>query len=183
MFTSSLTEEVKALEEDIEAVKSKIEDDLMCEKLRLFVYAPREIQDMLKQDAGRLPVVLHMFISEIDFMWSQLVKENINILAVIMRSGDVPVLSRPQMQRVVRARRAHALYVKAREALEDSDDDDGPQDEDAWLFEDFRVLTQLYSRLRDREQLIALIFEVCPTKLFTAFDLLGIFLRALLQSF
>jgi hypothetical protein len=77
-----------------------------------------------------------------------------------MRSGDQPSLSRSQMHRVAQARRAHALYVKHRETLLDSDDDDGPQDEDAWLFEDFKVLARLYSRLRDREELIALIFEV-----------------------
>lgn len=53
MFTSSLTEEVKALEEDIEAVKDKVDDPIMCEKVRQFVYAPREIQDMLKADAGQ----------------------------------------------------------------------------------------------------------------------------------
>jgi hypothetical protein len=64
------------------------------------------------------------------------------------------------MQRVVRAYHAHAAYMKTRESLADSDDDDGPQNDDAWLFEDFKVLTHLYSRLRDREQLIALIFEV-----------------------
>lgn len=54
MFTSSLTEEVKVLEEDIEAVKEKVDDPVMCEKIRLFVYAPREIQDMYKADAGKL---------------------------------------------------------------------------------------------------------------------------------
>lgn len=64
------------------------------------------------------------------------------------------------MQRVIRAHRAHGVYVKYRESLDDSDDDDGPEDDDAWLFEDLKVLTQLYSRLRDREQIIALIFEV-----------------------
>jgi Domain of unknown function in PX-proteins (DUF3818) len=83
-----------------------------------------------------------------------------NILAVIMQSADAPRLTGPQMQRVARARRAHALYVKYRATLDDSDDDDGPQDDDAWLFEDLRVLTQLYCRLRDREQMIALVFEV-----------------------
>jgi|ERR1700722_2699402 len=83
-----------------------------------------------------------------------------------MRSGDRPILSRPQWQRTVRAQRAHALYVKYRETLADSDDDDGPQDDDAWLFEDFRILADLYSRLRDREQLITLIFEVCLADLF-----------------
>lgn len=52
MFTGSLIEEVKALEEDIEAVKSKVEDPIICEKVRLFVYAPREIQAVYKADAG-----------------------------------------------------------------------------------------------------------------------------------
>jgi hypothetical protein len=53
MFTSSLSEEVKALEEDIEAIKDKVDDPVVCEKIRQFVYAPREIQDMFKADAGQ----------------------------------------------------------------------------------------------------------------------------------
>lgn len=64
------------------------------------------------------------------------------------------------MHRLIRAHRAHVEYLKSRESLADSDDDDGPQDDDAWLFEDLKILTQLYSRLRDREQLIDLLFEV-----------------------
>ena len=52
MFASSFQEGVKVLEEDIETVKDKIEDDVMCEKIRRYVYAPREIQDMYKLDAG-----------------------------------------------------------------------------------------------------------------------------------
>jgi hypothetical protein len=51
--------------------------------------------------------------------------------------------------------------LKHRDSLADSDDDDGPQNEDAWLFEDLTVLTKLNSRLREKEQLISLIFEVC----------------------
>jgi hypothetical protein len=53
MFTSSLTEEVKALEAEIEAVKEKVDDPIMCAKIRQFVYAPREIQDLYKADAGK----------------------------------------------------------------------------------------------------------------------------------
>lgn len=52
MFTGSLVEEVKALEEDIEAVKEKVEDPVMCEKVRLYAYAPPEIQAVYKADAG-----------------------------------------------------------------------------------------------------------------------------------
>lgn len=54
MFTGSLMEEVRALQEDIEAVKVKVDDATFCEKVRLFVYAPREIQSVYKSDAGEL---------------------------------------------------------------------------------------------------------------------------------
>ena len=52
MFTGSLIEEVRAIEEDIEAVKDKVDDPVICEKVRQFVYAPREIQAIYKSDAG-----------------------------------------------------------------------------------------------------------------------------------
>jgi hypothetical protein len=87
-------------------------------------------------------------------------KEGRNIFAVILGSGEAPLLNRQQTQRVTRCARAHAAYIKTRNALDDSDDDDGPQNEDAWLFEDLKVLASLYSKLRDRGQLISLIFEV-----------------------
>ena len=64
------------------------------------------------------------------------------------------------MQRVIRATKAHKDYLYYRETLADSDDDDGPQDENGWLFEDLNVLAKLYTQLRDKEQLIDLIFEV-----------------------
>jgi len=67
------------------------------------------------------------------------------------------------MQRVLRAHRAHAEYRRQREGLADSDDDDGPQDDDAWLYEDLTILGKLYTRLREREQLMELIFEVKPS--------------------
>jgi len=53
MFTSSLTEEVKQLQEEIEAVKDKVDDPVMCDKVRQFVYAPPEIQEMFKADSGK----------------------------------------------------------------------------------------------------------------------------------
>lgn len=139
MFSSSLTEEVTIIEEDIEAVKAKVDDPVICEKLRLFVNAPRDIQDTYRTDAknGKIPV-----------------------LVVVLRSGEEPRLNRDQLRRVHRAHLAHAAYLRERENLVDSDDDDGPTNEEAWLFEDLKMLAQLYSRLRDREQLIALIFEV-----------------------
>ncbi|KAJ7781216.1 hypothetical protein B0H16DRAFT_1658847 [Mycena metata] len=160
MFTGSLTEEVRALEEEIEAVKEKVEDPMICEKIRQFVYAPREIQDMLKADA---------------------IAERMNLITVVLRAADQPFLSRAQMHRVAKAHRAHAVYMKHREDLADSDDDDGPRDDDAWLFEDLKVLANLYSRLRDREQLIGLLFEGSTSELLK--DIITIFYTPLAQVY
>ncbi|KAI9467206.1 hypothetical protein BJY52DRAFT_1142394 [Lactarius psammicola] len=160
MFTSSLNEEVKSIEEDIEAVKDKVDDPVICEKVRQFVYAPREIQAIYKYDAA---------------------EENIHVLAAVLRSGEEPILSRAQVQRVVRSHREHREYLKYRESLADSDDDDGPQNEDAWLFEDLAVLTKLYSRLRDKKQLIALIFEGTTAELMK--DIITIFYSPLAQVY
>lgn len=46
-----MTEEVKQLEEEIEAVKEKVDDPVMCEKVRRYIYAPKEIQAVYKADA------------------------------------------------------------------------------------------------------------------------------------
>ena len=51
MFTSFLSEEAKALQEEVEMVQAKVDDPLMCAKIRQFVYAPRDIQAMFKVDA------------------------------------------------------------------------------------------------------------------------------------
>uniref|UniRef100_A0A5K1JUL8 Protein kinase Ukc1p n=1 Tax=Ganoderma boninense TaxID=34458 RepID=A0A5K1JUL8_9APHY len=160
MFTGSLMEEVRAINEDIEAVKEKVDDPVMCEKVRLYVYAPREIQAVYKADAGA---------------------ENLHVLAVVLRSGDQPPLSRAQFQRVMYAHRAHKEYVRYQESLPDSDDDEGPQEEEAWLFEDLSILAKLYARLKDREQLIELIFEGTTADLLK--DIITIFYAPLAQVY
>lgn len=85
------------------------------------------------------------------------VAEGHHVLTTVLRSGDQPSLNRAQLQRVHRASVAHKEYL----ANHPDSDDEGPEDDDAWLYEDLMLLAKLYSRLRDREQLIALIFEVC----------------------
>ena len=86
--------------------------------------------------------------------------EGLDLLVVILRSADPPSLSRPQFQRVFKASRAYKEYKASLEDLEDSDDDIGPEDDDAWLFEDLGLLLKLWMRKREKEQLVSLIFEV-----------------------
>lgn len=52
MFTSSLAEEVKFLGEEIQAVMNKVDDSIMCTKVRQFVYASRDIQIAFKENAS-----------------------------------------------------------------------------------------------------------------------------------
>lgn len=143
MFTSSLTEEVRSLNTYIEHVSAKIDSPVLCEKVRLFVYAPREIQEMYRADA-------------------QL--KHTHLLRVVLLGGEEPVLSRSLAARVDRAWKKWAAWMaetqhQGKGKGDRSDSEEGPTDEEAWLYEDLRVLVKQYSKLRDREQLIALIFE------------------------
>ncbi|KAL1747217.1 hypothetical protein HDZ31DRAFT_80584 [Schizophyllum fasciatum] len=160
MFSSSLSEEARQIEEEIEAVKAKVDDPVICQKVRRFVYAPKEIQDIHRQDAA---------------------EEKQELMTVVLRSGEEPVLNRMQMHRVAKASRAYAAYLKHRENLDDSDDDDGPQDEDGWLYEDLKILAHLYTRLQDREELIGLIFEGFTSELLK--DIITIFYSPLAQVY
>lgn len=144
------------LEEDVEAVKEKVDDPMMCEKVRLFIYAPPEIQQFYKEESCESPHI----VDESRLMVPMLVAEEMHLIAVVLRNSEHPALSRPQMYRVSKAWEKYRQYMKYKKELDDSDDDEGPADEEAWLFEDLQLLGKLYSRLRDREQLISLIFEV-----------------------
>ncbi|KAL4075841.1 hypothetical protein J3A83DRAFT_4089482 [Scleroderma citrinum] len=160
MFTSSLSEEVKSLTTYIQHVSEKIDDPMFCEKVRTFVYAPREIQDFYRTSAAA---------------------ENVHILHVIMHGSEEPMLDRAQLSRIGRAGHKWERWEQTRKARDEDSDDDGPSDEEAWLFEDLRILVKLYSRLRDREQLIALIFEGVTAELLK--DIITIFYAPLAQVY
>lgn len=70
------------------------------------------------------------------------------------------------MMRVIRAHRAYAEYKNDKAELSDSDDDEGPEKEEGWLFVDLNHLMKLYARLREKERMVALIFEVRATCVF-----------------
>ncbi|WWD05460.1 hypothetical protein V865_003537 [Kwoniella europaea PYCC6329] len=152
MFSSSLSEDVRLLQEDIDAVQEKIDDPVVCQKIEQYANAPFEIQEIYRKDAAQ---------------------ERIDLLVTILRSPDMPSLSRPQFQRVARATRAYHEYKSAQAELDDSDDDLGPDNEDAWLYEDLSVLLKLWTRKREKEGLLALIFEGVTAELLK--DIITIF--------
>ncbi|CAO1623871.1 unnamed protein product [Sympodiomycopsis kandeliae] len=160
MFSSSLQEEAKELQEMIVAVQAKVEDDVLCEKVQLFVEAPLEVQNMYKRDAE---------------------SEKVDILTTILRAPEEPRLNRSQIHRVVRASRAFEVYRAQKAALKNPEDDEGPQDDDAWLYEDLHVLLRLMTRLRDKEQMLSLIFEGVTSELLK--DIVTIFYSPLAQVY
>ena len=52
MFSSSLTEDVRLIGEDIAVVAEKIDDPVLCQKIEQFATAPFEIQEIYRKDAG-----------------------------------------------------------------------------------------------------------------------------------
>lgn len=52
MFSSSLTEDVRMLAEDIAMVAEKIEDPVICQKIEQYAMAPFEMQEVYRKDAG-----------------------------------------------------------------------------------------------------------------------------------
>ncbi|CDZ98138.1 Membrane coat complex Retromer, subunit VPS5/SNX1, Sorting nexins, and related PX domain-containing proteins [Phaffia rhodozyma] len=160
MFSTAINEDIRDLTEQIDVLSEKIGDPVFCEKVKQFVAAPPEIQKLYKMDADA---------------------EGIDILAVILRSPDAPALSRPQMMRVIQAHRAYSQYRSERVESADSDEDDGPEQEEGWLFVDLNYVMKLYSRVREREKMIALIFEGATAELMK--DIITIFYAPLAQVY
>jgi len=53
MFSSSLQDEVRAVQEDIDLVAERIDNASVCQKIERYVNAPFEIQTMYRRDAGK----------------------------------------------------------------------------------------------------------------------------------
>lgn len=160
MFSSGLYEEIRELSEDAEKVAAKIADDRMCERVRHYVDAPREIQEVLEADAKL---------------------EGVDIIAIVLRSSEGSSFDASTLQRIQRATKAYEAYKALRDSLEDPESNPGPTDDDAWLFEDLHVYMRLLRRCRDKEQLIELIFEGTTSELLK--DIVTIFYAPLMQVY
>ncbi|KAG0140995.1 hypothetical protein CROQUDRAFT_52380 [Cronartium quercuum f. sp. fusiforme G11] len=160
MFTSGLYEEIRELNEDAEKVASKIGDSRMCDRVKKFIEAPREIQEVYESDAK---------------------SESIDIIAIILSSIEGPSFDPITLQRISRATKAYEEYKTERDNLEDPELNQGPNNDNAWLFEDLHVYLRLLRRARDKQQLIELIFEGTTSELLK--DIVTIFYSPLMQVY
>lgn len=172
MLTSNIQEEVRELGEMANRISSKVDDDLLAERIRCFVYAPLALQTEMRNEAER---------------------DRLDIITVILKSNKLPSyppeamsplpLNRGQVHRVVRSSRAYELYKEYRASLGKNETDEGPDavDEQAWLYEDLHVLLKCLTRMRDKEQLISLLFEGVTSELLK--DIVTIFYSPLAQVY
>ncbi|GAA5841301.1 hypothetical protein JCM11251_001619 [Rhodosporidiobolus azoricus] len=160
MFSSGLSDEVKALRDDAEMVARKIADDRLCEKIRLYVNSPKEEQDEFRLEAAA---------------------ENIDIMTVILRSTLGQRLDARAVQYIARCAVAYEQYKAERDQLSDPEEDEGPDNEEAWLYEDLHVYRRLVTKARDKEQLIELIFEGSTSELLK--DIVTIFYEPLAKVY
>ncbi|BGP17909.1 hypothetical protein JCM10213_003916 [Rhodosporidiobolus nylandii] len=159
MFSSGLSDEVKDLHEDAELVARKIGDDRLTEKVRIYVNASKEEQDELRLEAAA---------------------ENVDLMTVILRSLG-PRLDARTVQYLARCSVAYDQYKAQRDQLSDPEDDEGPDNDEAWLYEDLHVYCRLITKARDKEQLIELIFEGSTSELLK--DIVTIFYEPLAKVY
>ncbi|GAA5893081.1 hypothetical protein JCM5296_003068 [Sporobolomyces johnsonii] len=160
MFSSGLSDEVKDLKEDAEMVARKIGDDRLCEKVRQYINLDKESQDEMRADAAA---------------------ENLDIMTVILRSPSQPRLDARTMQRLAHCAVAYDEYKYHRDHLSDPDEDEGPDNDEAWLYEDLHVYRRVMTKARDKEQLIELIFEGSTSELLK--DIVTIFYEPLAKVY
>lgn len=160
IFSSGLHEEIREVKEDMLLVAQKIGDDRMVKKIDAFIRATRETQEAYQAEAE---------------------SENMDIVAVILRTPtDIPLDGRVMAQ-IARSNVAYNRYKAFRASLARPEDDHGPDNDDAWLFEDLNVYLRLGRRARDKEQLIELIFEGGTSELLK--DIVTIFYQPLAQVY
>jgi hypothetical protein len=144
-------------------VRTKIGDDRLCEKVRVFVQDfNKSQQDELRDDA-------------------QL--EGLDLMTVILRSSSIlPRLDARTMQKLARCAVSYDDYKLARSELSDPEEqDEGPTNDEAWLYEDLHVYRRLLTKCRDKEQLIELIFEGSTSELLK--DIVTIFYEPLAKVY
>lgn len=101
-------------------------------------------------------------------------------MAAILRTYATNV-DNATVQRISRAIVAYEEYKVHRDELTDPEDDEGPDNDDAWLFEDLHVLLRLLTRARDKEQMAELLFEGTTSELLK--DIITIFYEPLAKVY
>ena len=136
-FGMALNDGIKSFQKSIDAVAIKINDPILCEKLRIFVNSPEDLKNNIRTSAA---------------------SDNVDIIVAILRSEEIPPeLTSPQIGTVFNA------YVAWINAVENTDDS---MKAGAELFANLKQLLKMYTRQRDKACMLSLIEEPVTLQLF-----------------
>jgi hypothetical protein len=137
MFGFAIGDGVKHIQKSIETLTAKIDDNILCAKIRNFTYSSEEDKGAIRREAAA---------------------EQVDLLVKIMQTDDiVPALSSEQIGQTFNA------YVAWDNAVEHVDES---MRQGAELFARLKQLLKLYTRKRDKEMMLEMIEEPTTLYLF-----------------
>lgn len=154
MFSSTLMEELKEISTSIEAVRSMVADEGLCDKIRAFVHAREDQQAVIRLLAQ---------------------EDDVDLLVSLMRNNEMGIGPDLNGEQITKVFLANVAWTKAIEA---SGEYSVP---DARMYGYFSQLLKLYTRQRDKEQMMELLFDGATSNLLK--DIVGIFYEPLARVY
>lgn len=137
IFSLALNDGIRSFQKSIDAVATKIDDDVFVEKLKKYSDAEEHVKIGIREEAT---------------------SENVDLIVAVLRSDLIePSLNGEQIQRLYNA------YVAFNSAVENVDDE---LKQGAQLFSYLKTLMKLQTRQRDKQMMLALIEEPVTLQLF-----------------
>lgn len=137
IFSMTLNDGIKIFQKAIDALTTKIEDPVLCDKIHRFVNAEEEKKNIIRNEA---------------------LIEDVDLIVAILRSELLePELSPEQIGKVFNA------FVAWNSAVDNVDDE---MKSGAQLFSRLKQLLKLYTRQRDKAMMLSIVEEVSKILLF-----------------
>ncbi|KAI9052815.1 hypothetical protein LZ554_003088 [Drepanopeziza brunnea f. sp. 'monogermtubi'] len=130
IFAFTLHDGIKGFQKSIDSLVAKIDDPVLCRKLKQFSDAPEDIKNTIRHES---------------------VTDTVDLIVAILRSEEIqPPLNSKQISRVFNA------YVAWNSAVENVDEE---MKQGAQLFSSMKQLLKLYTRQRDKAMMLSMIEE------------------------
>ncbi|WFD21339.1 hypothetical protein MCAP1_003601 [Malassezia caprae] len=161
MFTGRLQEEIAEMKQLLYNVQTRVAYPVFCQKVDAYVAMTYDMQQLFNEQASA---------------------EQVDELTVVLRSPLHCELNERQLQRISRATAAYGdLQRRRKRAAARGAPEPEPDNDDAWLLEDLHVYMNLQRAIRQKEQLVSLIYDSSTTELLK--DMITIFYAPLAQVY
>lgn len=152
VFGMALNDGIKGFQKNIDSLVTKINDSSLCEKLLTFTNSPEQLKNDLRGEAAA---------------------EDIDLIVIILRSEQIsPELTSEQVGKTFNA------YVAWNHTVDNVDEE---MRAGAVLFSQLKQLLKMYTRQRDKAQMLSVIQEPVTLHLFR--DLFTIFYEPLVRVY